>query len=160
VFAHSWKHGETLVGNNVSATMFPSLPRALIQGRPEGQYLWALFVLIISFNQFYSQWSWVTIHTYKRSSCNGLTNLQQTCSNTVSTTCQQDVFALLVPSLLRLVGNLLQGCWVQQTCYKLFQQLVIVLQFNNSTWWNNSIVIQLLDKFATRLLRTHLVDKL
>jgi hypothetical protein len=28
VFAHSWKHGETLVGNNVSATMFPSLPRA------------------------------------------------------------------------------------------------------------------------------------
>jgi hypothetical protein len=29
VFAHSWKHGETLVGNNVSATMFPSLPWAL-----------------------------------------------------------------------------------------------------------------------------------
>ena len=29
VFAHSWKHGETLAGNNVSATMFPSLPRAL-----------------------------------------------------------------------------------------------------------------------------------
>jgi hypothetical protein len=29
VFAHSWKHGETLVGNNVSATMFPSLPMAL-----------------------------------------------------------------------------------------------------------------------------------
>ena len=31
VFAHSWKHGETLVGNNVSATMFPSSPRALRQ---------------------------------------------------------------------------------------------------------------------------------
>jgi hypothetical protein len=29
VFAYSWKHGETLVGNNVSATMFPSLPWAL-----------------------------------------------------------------------------------------------------------------------------------
>jgi hypothetical protein len=62
-------------------------------------------------------------------------NLQQTCSNAVPTTCQQDVFALLVPSLLiscqRLVGNLLQGCWAQQTYYKLFQQLVIVLQFNN-----------------------------
>ena len=29
-FAHSWKHCETLVGNNVSATMFPSLPRALL----------------------------------------------------------------------------------------------------------------------------------
>ena len=25
VFAHSGKHGETLAGNNVSATMFPSL---------------------------------------------------------------------------------------------------------------------------------------
>jgi hypothetical protein len=38
----------------------------------------------------------------------------QTCDNTVPTTCQQDVFALLVPSLFtscqRLVGNLLQGC--------------------------------------------------
>ena len=29
VFAHSWKHDETLAGNNVSATIFPSLPRAL-----------------------------------------------------------------------------------------------------------------------------------
>jgi hypothetical protein len=30
VFAHSGKHDETLVpGNNVSTTMFPSLPRAL-----------------------------------------------------------------------------------------------------------------------------------
>ena len=41
-------------------------------------------------------------------------NLQQTCSNAVPTTCQQDVFALLVPSLLtsfqRLVDDLLQGC--------------------------------------------------
>jgi hypothetical protein len=48
---------------------------------------------------------------------------------------QQDVFALLVLSLLTscqwLVDNLLQDCWAQQTCCKLFQQLVIVLQFNN-----------------------------
>ena len=30
VFAHlAWKHGKTLAGNNVSATMFPILPRAL-----------------------------------------------------------------------------------------------------------------------------------
>jgi hypothetical protein len=28
MFAHTWKHGKTLAGNNVSATMFPSLPRA------------------------------------------------------------------------------------------------------------------------------------
>jgi hypothetical protein len=29
-----------------------------------------------------------------------VTNLQQTCNNAVPTTCKQDVFALLVPSLL------------------------------------------------------------
>jgi hypothetical protein len=42
-----------------------------------------------------------------------VTNLQQTCSNVVPTTCQQGVFALLVLNLLRscqwLVDNLLQG---------------------------------------------------
>jgi hypothetical protein len=41
--------------------------------------------------------------------------MQQTCSNAVPTTCQQDVFTLLVPSLLtscqRLVDNSLRGCW-------------------------------------------------
>jgi hypothetical protein len=43
-----------------------------------------------------------------------VTNLQQTCSNAAPTTCQQDVFALLVPSLLtsfqQLHDNLLQCC--------------------------------------------------
>jgi hypothetical protein len=59
---------------------------------------------------------------YTRKNAQVVTNLQQTCSNAVPTTCQQDVFALLVPSLLT-------------TCYKvvelnrlvtidLFQQLV------------------------------------
>jgi hypothetical protein len=76
---------------------------------------------------------WETYYTRKNAQI--ATNLQQICSNAVPTTCQQDVFALLVPSLLtscqRLVGNLLQVCWAQKTCYKLFQQLVIVLQFNN-----------------------------
>ena len=51
---------------------------------------------------------------YTRKNTQVVTNLQQTCSNAVPTTCQQDVFALLVPSLLtsceRLVDNLLQGC--------------------------------------------------
>jgi hypothetical protein len=37
VFAHSGKHGETLAGNNVFATMFPSLPRALVTARIETQ---------------------------------------------------------------------------------------------------------------------------
>jgi hypothetical protein len=40
-------------------------------------------------------------------------------SNAVSTICQQDMFALLIPSLLtscqRLISNLLQGCWAQLT---------------------------------------------
>ena len=66
---------------------------------------------------------------YTRKNAQVVTNLQQTSSNIVPlTTCQQDVFALLIPSLLtsyrRLV--LLQGCSTQQTCYKFFQQLVIV----------------------------------
>jgi hypothetical protein len=51
---------------------------------------------------------------YPRKNAQVVTNLQQTCSNDVPTTCQQDVFALLVPSLLtscqRLAENLLQGC--------------------------------------------------
>jgi hypothetical protein len=40
---------------------------------------------------------------YTRKNAQVVTNLQQTCSNAVPTTCQQDVFALLV-------NNLLQGC--------------------------------------------------
>jgi hypothetical protein len=73
---------------------------------------------------------------YTRKNAQVVTNLQQTCSNAVPTTCQQVVFSLLVPSLLascqRLVDNLLQACCrAQQTCHKLFQQLVFVLQFNN-----------------------------
>jgi hypothetical protein len=113
---------------------------------------------------------------YTRKNARVATNLQQTCSNAVPTTCQQDVFALLAPSLLtscqRLIDNLLQGCWSQQTCYKLFQQLAIVLQFNNlstSCEWQPcsnlmkfeiTWLLQLVDKFATSMLRTHLVDKL
>ena len=50
---------------------------------------------------------------YTRKNAQVVTNLQQSCSNAVPTTCQQDVFALLVPSLFtscqRLVDNLLQG---------------------------------------------------
>jgi hypothetical protein len=52
--------------------------------------------------------------TCTRKNAQVATNLQQICSNAVSTPCQQDVFAKLVPSLLRscqrLVNNLLQGC--------------------------------------------------
>jgi hypothetical protein len=78
-------------------------------------------------------YSW-TVFLYTRKNAQVVIHLQQTCSNAIPTTCQQDVFALLVPSLLtsfqQLVDNLLQGCWAQQTFYKLSQQLVIVLQIN------------------------------
>ena len=37
---------------------------------------------------------------YTRKNAQVVTNLQQTCRGAVPTTCQQDVFALLVPSLL------------------------------------------------------------
>jgi 3-methyladenine DNA glycosylase Tag len=36
---------------------------------------------------------------YTRKNAQVVTNLQQTCSNAVPTTCQQDVFALLVDKL-------------------------------------------------------------
>ena len=62
------------------------------------------------------------IAPYTRKNAQVVTNLQQTCSNAVPTTCQQDVFALLVPSLMS------TACW---QLYKLFQPLVIALQFNN-----------------------------
>jgi hypothetical protein len=45
---------------------------------------------------------------YTRKNTQVVTNLQQTCSNAVPTTCQQDVFALLVLSLLT-------------TCYKVVE---------------------------------------
>jgi hypothetical protein len=51
--------------------------------------------------------------THTRKNAQVVTNLQQTCTNAVPTTCQQDVFALLVPSL-------------STTCYK-------VVELNAST---------------------------
>jgi hypothetical protein len=76
-----------------------------------------------------------------------VTNLQQTCSNAVPTTCEQDVFALLVPNLLA-------------TCYKVVELNRLVISCSNNslsscnstisqhvvsdnlvaTWWNNNIV--------------------
>jgi hypothetical protein len=84
---------------------------------------------------------------YIRKNAQVVTNLQQTCSNAVPTTCQQDVFALLVPSLLtscykvvelnRLVtscsDNLSSSC--NSTICRQFASDNLV-----ATWWNNSIV--------------------
>ena len=55
---------------------------------------------------------------YTRKNVQLVTNLQQTCSNVVSTICHQDVFALLVPSLL----TSCQG--VLTVCYKILSVLV------------------------------------
>ena len=86
--------------------------------------------------------------SYTRKTAQLVTNLQQTCSKPVGTSLLQDLFALFVPSLLtscyKSAADLLQAWWTQQSClYKLFQQLVIVLQVNNlstccesQTWYN------------------------
>jgi hypothetical protein len=56
---------------------------------------------------------------YLRKNAQVVTNLQQTCSNAVPTTCQQDVFALLVPSLLT-------------TCYKVVELDRLVTSCSNN----------------------------
>jgi hypothetical protein len=73
------------------------------------------------------------ISEYTRKNAQVVTNLQQTCSNAVPKTCQQDVFVfLLIPNMLtscqRLVVNGLLA-----TCYKVVElnRLVTVLQFIN-----------------------------
>jgi hypothetical protein len=54
-------------------------------------------------------------------------NLQQTCSNAVPTTCQQDVFALLVPSLSTQVVN-----GLLTTCYKVVELNRLVTSCSNN----------------------------
>jgi hypothetical protein len=56
---------------------------------------------------------------YTRKNTQVVPNLQQTCSNAVQTTCQQDVFALLVPSLLT-------------TCYKVVELNRVVTSCSNN----------------------------
>jgi hypothetical protein len=56
---------------------------------------------------------------YIRKNAQVVTNLQQTCSNAVPTTSQQDVFALLVPSLLT-------------TCYKVVELDRLVTSCSNN----------------------------
>ena len=73
------------------------------------------------------------VEPYTRKNAQVVINLQQTCSNSVPTTCQQDVFTLLVPSLLTSCQRL-----VRNVCQRLVELnrlvtscIVIVLQFNN-----------------------------
>jgi hypothetical protein len=80
-------------------------------------------------------WDTVII-LYTRKNAQVVTNLQQTCSNAVPTTCQQDVFALPVPSLLtRLLSStdLLQVA--PTTCYR-----PAIQQFVNKTVASDNLV--------------------
>ena len=54
-----------------------------------------------------------------------------------------------------LVDNLLQGCTTPQTCYKLFQHIVITLQLARSNL-KISISLQLVDKLATSSCFEHI----
>jgi hypothetical protein len=56
---------------------------------------------------------------YTRTNAQVATNLQRTCSNAVPTTCQQDVLALLVPSLFA-------------TCYKVVELNRLVTSCSNN----------------------------
>ena len=110
----------------------------------------------------------VSIHAYLLMSANlsyskfgksVFLNLQQTYTNAVPTTCQQDVLAMLVPSLLtscqRLADNLLQG-------YRPATQQFVNKLWVTTLWQLDKItaLLQLVDKLATSLLQTRLVDKL
>ena len=66
-------------------------------------------------------------HAYTRKNTQVVTNLQQTCSNAVPTTCQQDVFALLVPSL----STSWQGSLLT-TCYKVVELNRLVTSCSNN----------------------------
>ena len=63
-----------------------------------------------------------SFQSYTRKNAQLVTNLQQTCSKLVGTSLLQDLFALLVPSLLtscyKSAADLLQAWWTQQPCYK------------------------------------------
>ena len=76
---------------------------------------------------------------YKRKNAQVVTNLQQTCSNVVPTTCQQDVFALLVPSLLTSVRQF----GLLTTCYKVVElNRRVTSCFNNLLSSCNSTICQ------------------
>ena len=65
-----------------------------------------------------------TIERYTRKNAQVVTNLQQTCSNAVPTTCQQVVFALLVPSLFTSCHRLLATRLLSSTDLLQIQQVV------------------------------------
>ena len=66
---------------------------------------------------------WVSIVTYKRTSCYASTSkLLQGCCQADIRMCLHCLFSVVVESLEQVVITLLQGWWLWQTCYKLSQQ--------------------------------------
>ena len=106
---------------------------------------------------------YIPYHTIPYHTIQVVTNLQQTCNNAVPTTCQQDVFPLLVPSLFTScykvveLNRLVTSCSnnLLSSCNSTICQQVVSNNLNKIT-----ALLQLVDKLATSLLRTHLVDKL
>ena len=100
--------------HEVPLTWHP-VPDGYLNGILVGQFVWDLHVC-----QRIVQKCWhVFASIYKRKNAPVVTNLQQTCSNAVPTTCQQDVFALLVPSLLT-------------SCYKVVELSRLVINCSNN----------------------------
>ena len=124
------------------------------------------------------------LHCYTRKNAQLVTNLQQTCSKSVATTCWQDVLALVVPSLLtrllqacsRLATSLMNPTALLQVCSNnLLSGLQLNQQLVNKLWVTNLVQLdkitallqtcwqacyKLVDKLVTSLLRAQLVDKL
>jgi hypothetical protein len=108
----------------------------------------------------------IMVYICTRKGAQVVTNLQQT---SVATLFQQIVnrmcsHCLFPAGFQQLVDNLVQDCWAQQTCYKLFQQLCYrpaIQQFVNKLLVTTlqqldkiTALSQLVDKLATSLLRT------
>jgi hypothetical protein len=106
-------------------------------------------------------YDWLMVRTvllYTRKNAQVVIHSQQTCSNAIPTSCQQDVFALLVPSLLtssqQLVDNLSSTDFLQvvpTTCYRPANQ-----QFVNKLWASDNLVAN--DQIIT-LLQLAIADK-
>ena len=142
------KLGTNWQNNSIATTCWQACYTSLLRTQLVDK-MWDFYVCTLS--PWAHSTSRSTPHTRKNAQL--VTNLQQTCSKLVGTSLLQDLFALLVPSLLtscyRPAADLLQAWWSQQPCYKLFQQLVIGMQSTTcqqvvsnkvgTTWQNNSI---------------------
>ena len=90
------------------------------------------------------RWEFLGTSTYTRKNAQLVTILQQTCSKLVETNLLQDLFALLVPGLLK--------SFLQQTCYKLDELNSLVASCCNNVYRAAS------QQLVNKLWVTHLVQ--